>query len=264
MVFSCIGFVWVNKMSNNKSSNQKTKSKKTIIRFKSSFVQQFFWKIVICICVLIIAYVLIYICFFGNGLFSPGSELEKKDWLSFLGAYLSFAGTLLISLIAILQSKFFEDRDKKRIADERKKTIQPILSVEIAGIDQQINHVVDVFSPWNPETMPKHKNVTIEIENVGKYPVRNVIVFDRYIWQMLKPNEKKQIQVAYTDSPDIERGEKYLIEILESEFARTDEGIPKDFCINYDDVDGNEMYQVYVLSDFEGTQYYSLRGTYDA
>ena len=69
---------------------------------------------------------------------------------------------------------------------------------------------------------------------------------------------------VYTDSPDIERGEKYLIEILESEFARTDEGIPKDFCINYDDVDGNEMYQVYVLSDFEGTQYYSLRGTYDA
>ena len=74
---------------------------------------------------------------------------------------------------------------------------------------------------------------------------------------------KKIIQAAYSDSPDIERWRKYVIEILESEFARTDEGIPKDFCINYDDIDGNEMYQVYELSDFEGTKYYSLKGTYD-
>ena len=231
---------------------------------KPTFIHQHFWKIVVCACVLIVGYVIIYICFFGNGFLSPGSELEKKDWLSFLGAYLSFAGTLIISLVAILQSRFFEDRDKKRIADERKKAVQPVFSIEIAGIDKQIAGTAEVFNPREPETLPQHKNVTIEIENVGKYPVRNVIVFDNYLWQMLKPNEKKQIQVAYSDSPDVARWKKLVIEILESEFARTGEGLPTDFCINYDDIDGNEMYQVYTLKDFEGTKYYSLEGIHDA
>lgn len=231
---------------------------------KPTFIHQHLWKIVVCACVLIVGYVIIYICFFGNGFLSPGSELEKKDWLSFLGAYLSFAGTLIISLVAILQSRFFEDRDKKRIADERKKAVQPVFSIEIAGIDKQIAGTAEVFNPREPETMPQHKNVTIEIENVGQYPVRNVIVFDKYLWQMLKPNEKKQIQVAYSDSPDVARWKKLVIEILESEYARTDEGLPTGFCINYDDIDGNEMYQVYTLKDFEGTKYYSLEGIHDA
>lgn len=233
------------------------------VNSKSTFLQQHIWKIVICVCVLIVAYILVYICFFGDGFLSTGTDLEKKDWLSFLGAYLSFAGTLLISLVAILQSKFFEDRDKRRIAEERKKAIQPIFSVNITGLNKQINGTTELFNPNKPESLPKHKNVTIEIENVGQYPVRNVIMFDKYLWQMLKPNDKRIIQAAYSDSPDIERWRKYVIEILESEFARTDEGIPKDFCINYDDIDGNEMYQVYELSDFEGTKYYSLKGTYD-
>lgn len=231
---------------------------------RSTFIQHNLRKIIICACVLIVGYVIIYICFFGNGFLSPGSELEKKDWLSFLGAYLSFAGTLIISLVAILQSQFFEDRDKKRIADERKKAVQPIFSVDIAGIDTQIAGTAEPISLYKAESLPQHKNVTIEIENVGQYPVRNVIVFDKYLWQMLKPNEKKQIQVAYSDSPDADRWKKLVIKLLDSDFARTDEGLPKDFCINYDDVDGNEMCQVYTLKDFEGAKYYSLEATYDA
>lgn len=30
--------------------------------------------------------------------------------------------------------------------------------------------------------------------------------------------------------------------------------------INYEDVDGNEMYQSFELKDFEGTLYYALEG----
>lgn len=255
-------------MPNQNSTDKKTKvhdgnKKKTVSR-SALFTQKYKWWILGTFFALIIVYVLIYLCFLGNGLIPPGAELRKEDWLSFFGTYLSFAGTLLISLIAILQSTFFEDRDKRRIADERKRAIQLILSVDIVDINKQIAYVPDVFSPYKPETMPEHKNVTIEIENVGQYPARNVVVFDKYLWQMLKPNEKKQIQIAYSDSPDIKRGKEHLIEILESGYARTDEWIPKDFYVSYDDVDGNEMYQIYTLRDYEGTQYYSLKGIYDA
>lgn len=90
---------------------------------KSTFSHEYKWWIIGSVIILFVTYVLIYVCFLGNGFLPTGSELEKKDWLAFLGGYLSFAGTLIISLIAILQSKFFSDREKKRIADERKKTV---------------------------------------------------------------------------------------------------------------------------------------------
>jgi len=35
------------------------------------------------------------------------------------------------------------------------------------------------------------------------------------------------------------------------------------FNINYDDVDGNSMYQTFVLKSFDDTQYYSLEGTFE-
>ena len=80
---------------------------------------------------------------------------------------------------------------------------------------------------------------------------------------MLKPNEKKQIQVAYSDSPDAQRWKNHILELLESEYERTESGIPKWFNVNYDDIDGNAMFQTYELKVFDETLYYSLEGTYE-
>ena len=244
-------------------ANSKPKEKKNA-KNGTSFIGEYKWWIIILVGILVVAYVLIYVCFHGSGFLPAGAELEKKDWLAFLGAYLSFAGTLIISLIAILQSRFYADRDRKRIKAERKKTVQPILSVNIASIDSQIAGTAEASNPGKPDSIPRHKNVTIEIENAGQYPICNVIIFDKYLWQMLKPNEKKQIQVAYSDSPDAQRWKKHIIEVLETEYERTESGIPKWLNINYDDVDGNELFQTYELKDFDGTLYYSLEGTHEA
>ena len=230
---------------------------------KFTFFLEYKWWIIVPVIILVITYILIYILFLGNGFLPAGSELEKKDWLAFLGGYLSFAGTLIISLIAIYQSQFFTDREKKRIVDERKKTIQPILSINIVGIDSQINGIAEPFSPSKPDSSPRHKNVTIEIENAGQYPICNVIVFNKYLWQMLKPDEKKQIQVAYSDSPDVQRWKERIIEVLESECERTESGIPKWFNVCYDDADGNETFQTYELKELDGTVYYSLEVTHE-
>ena len=57
---------------------------------------------------------------------------------------------------------------------------------------------------------------------------------------------------------------KNITVILETDYERTDSGIPKSFPINYDDADGNEFYQIYELKNFGGKLYYSLEGTYNA
>ena len=66
------------------------------------------------------------------------------------------------------------------------------------------------------------------------------------------------LQCAYEDSPDYTHKSKRLIRILQSEYERTDDGLPKWFNINYEDIDGNEMYQTFELHEFDGEQYYSL------
>ena len=244
-------------MQNNitkKQKSQNSDNKKTEL----SFFSEYKWWYVIALSVLVVAYIVIYLCFKGNGYFSAGLGLEKKDWLSFLGAYLSFAGTVIVSLVALFQSIYYAKQEKRRITDERKKTIQPVLSVDITSVNSQVNGTAEPFSINDADSFPKHKNITITVENVGEYPISNVIIFNCYLWQILKPMDKKQIQIAYSDSPDIQKWKNFLIEISEADFERTDDGIPTWFNINYDDIDGGEMFQIFELKDFGGKKYYSL------
>lgn len=209
--------------------------------------------------ILVVGYLIIYACFVGDGFIPTGLNLEKRDWLSFLGTYLTFAGASLISIVAILQSVFYAKQEKNRQRTERKKRLQPIFSIDISAIDSQILGTAEAVG-WD---IPKHKNVTLDIENVSDYAIRNVIVFDKFVKQLLKPNEKLQIQVAYSDSPDIKQWKKHLIELCENDYNRTEEGIPTWFNINYEDIDGNDMFQTFELKEFDCTPYFSLKGIYD-
>lgn len=229
----------------------------------NSFWMRYKWYFIGAAGVLVVAYIAIYFSFKGTGFIYAGSDLEKRDWLSFVGAYLSFSGTVAVSLIATLQAKYFSEKEKERIAKVRINELQPIFSISIEDIDGSIEGVADVFNLHDMSTYPQHKNVTILIENVGQYPIRNVIVFGRYMFQMLKQNEKKNFQVAYSDSPDIKQWKDHLIELMESDYERTNKGIPQYFNINYDDVDGNKMVQRFELKEFGGIEYYSLEGIYN-
>lgn len=208
--------------------------------------------------ILIIAYVIIYICFIGNGFLTTGIDLTKSDWLVFLGGYLSFVGTVIVSMIAILQTKYFADIEENRRKQERIKELQPIFSIDITAVDSMIDGTAEAFDVYDKSTLPKHKNVTLTIENVSNYPIQHVIIFESYLYQLLKPNEKKKFQIAYSDSPDAKKWRNHVVEILESEHMRDDKGIPKWFGINYDDIDGHSMFQTFELKDFDGRKYYSL------
>ena len=49
-----------------------------------------------------------------------------------------------------------------------------------------ISGTAEVFNLYDTSTYPKHKNVTISLENVSIYPILNVIIFDKYLFQLLK------------------------------------------------------------------------------
>ena len=165
------------------------------------------------------------------------------------------------SVIALVQTHIYAKKQNSRDLAVRKKQIQPIFSVEIIDIDQQLPGTTEAVGLYSSSNFPKHRNVHIRIENVAELPIRNVIIFDRYYFQLLKPNEPKDIYVVYSDSPDAGTKVAVIARILETEYERTERGIPKWFNINFEDVDGNESFQTFTLENFEGVQYYSLKST---
>lgn len=210
------------------------------------------------ILVLAIKYVMIYLYFRGSGFFPAGENLEKKDWLSFFGSYLSFTGTIIVSFVALLEGYFYRRRTIEENISKRKKEIQPIFSIEIKELDTSIQGYAESFSLSDSTKNNKHKNFTIKIENVGMYPIKHLIVFNQYLTQLFKSNEPKELQCTYEDSPDYKYKSKKLIRIFQSKYERTDNGLSKWFNINYEDIDGNEMYQTFELHKFDNEQYYSL------
>lgn len=210
------------------------------------------------IAITVILYICVYFAFKGPGVISSGIDLEKSDWLSFLGSYLSFAGTTIVSGIAVFQTYYYAKRNKEQTTQKRAKDIQPIFSISIEAMNTMLAGSAEAFDPYDLRTLPKHKNFTLKIENVGAYPIKHVIIFESYITQLLKSNETYSLQGAYEDSPDYATQNKHIVRIIQSEYERSDKGLPKWFEINYEDVDGNDMYQVFELKDFDGQDYYAL------
>lgn len=63
---------------------------------------RFPWLVLISI---VVGYLLIYAVFYFQIGLPSGSGLENKDWLAFLGGYLSFSGSLIISVMIYRQEK---------------------------------------------------------------------------------------------------------------------------------------------------------------
>lgn len=234
---------------------------------KKKSKKQTFWSrykahIIVIVVASTIAYFLIYLAFKGPGIFPTGTGLGKSDWLSFLGVYLPFVGTVIVSMISIFQSNYYSELSEEKDTARRKKEIQPIFSVKIVAIDTQLDGTAEAFSLSDKSKNPVHKNVKISVENVNRFPIKHVIIFDKYITPLLKCNEAQFVHCAYYDSYDAKKWPSKMA-VLTDEYERNDRGVPKLFNINYEDVDGNEMYQSYELKDFEGTLYYALENIND-
>ena len=209
----------------------------------------------------IIVYVIIYLFFSVKGVIPPGDGLNKTDWLSFLGAYLSFYGTVVVSLTIFWHTNYVAKQSEEKIALERKKRIQPVFSINIRSRNIVMEKHSSLANIGNKPDRPS--NVKIEIENANEYPITNVVVFDKYITPLLKVGEKKTIECTYSDPTNTYTFPKFVAIINASDYERDNNGLPKWFNINYEDVDGNAMYQTFELKHFDETEYYSLEGRHE-
>lgn len=218
------------------------------------------WLSIFFVVIAVLLYVIVYSCFWGDGVLSPGRELEKRDWLGFLGAYLSFVGTVAVSLIAILQSSYFNKRENERRYNERLEMIQPIFSVSISERNSHVGNYAVSFNLSDASTYPKYDNFTIKIENISEYPAMHICVFEKYMFPVIKSGESKLIQAAFSDSEDVRKYPKGLKVVLESSEPKDEEQrLPLEFNICYDDIDGNSLYQTFKLMDFDDVKYYALK-----
>lgn len=72
----------------------------------------------------------------------------------------------------------------------------------------------------------------------------------------------KYVHCAYYDSDDAKKWPDIMV-VLTDDYERNDQGVPEWFNINYEDVDGNDMYQSFELKDYDGELYYSLESIND-
>lgn len=222
-----------------------------------SLWKKYKWPISLFIIILIIGYILVYLIFKGSGFLPVGEGLQKSDWLSFCAEYLSFAGTVAVSALALLQGKHYAEISEAKEKRTRTQEIRPIFSITIGPLNKQLNGTAEAVNLYKPESWPKHKNVSISIENVGGFPISHVIVYDKYLLQLMKSGQTLNVQCAYEDSPDYGKKNATLIQLISSE-CECDNGIPKWLNISYEDVDGNEWCQSFELKTFGETKYYSL------
>lgn len=233
--------------------NKKTNSGKKANEFFSRYKNY----IVVTALIATAVYILLYLFFMWDGPFPIGKGLDKSDWLSFFGAYLSFVGTTIVSLIAILQSEFYNTAENQRRMEDRRKEIQPIFSVRIKEMNTSPPGTIEAISVYSTIDATRHRNISLAIENAGTFPATHVIVFDKYLQPVLNSKESLNICCAYWDTDDAKEYPN-KVTVLSDEFERDEKGRPKWFNINYEDVDGNAMFQTFELKDFDGTFYYSL------
>lgn len=236
----------------NKSKNHKN---------SKSLAQYLLVRIVIITIICIMLYVGIYYFFFTKGIIPPGVGLAKTDWLSFLGAFLSFYGTIVVSLTVFWHTNYVAKQSREKTALERKKRIQPMFSIEISSQNTVMEKYSSFVNMGNKPERPS--NVIIKIENANEYPIANVIIFNKYIISLLKPGEKKSVYCTYSDPTKTYTFHDSVAVINETDYEKDASGLPKWFNINYDDIDGNEMYQTFELKHFDETEYYSLEGTHE-
>lgn len=200
-------------------------------------------------------FIVIYIIFSGESIIPAGKNLSRRDWLDFFGAYITFIGTATISAIAVFQTHYYNKIEKERKVEERRAKIQPVFNVKIVDKNCMPNGIAMGI---NYKKVPEYNNIKFTVENLGEFPIANVIVFNKHFTPMLKTGEILYLHCAYSDSIDAQKWPDKMTVLLESEFERTEDNYPKSFCINYDDIDGNSMYQIFELKDFDGTKYYQM------
>lgn len=120
-----------------------------------------------------------------------GSGLNSSDWLSFWGAVLAYAGTTLLSAVALYQSQNANELSERvyELSERAFLTIFSINSVKLVSIEKcnyeyglEHNRIMDNRIMFcHVDTTPDScQGYRIKIKNCSEYPITSVIVSTTY------------------------------------------------------------------------------------
>lgn len=205
----------------------------------------------------LVCYLGVYLSFCGKGCIPPGENLEKSDWLSFVGGFLSFIGTIAVSWAALWQTKHYNDLDEQRREEERMRSVQPVFYIDLW---KESFYILDEEG----EDIEVRANVIL-ITHIGEHPISHVIVFDKYMSGLMINSSSLSLTYGFEEITS-KINKKSVITLTEDAFDRHEKytDMPKYFNICYDDVDGRCMCQIFKLMEYDQKIYYSLEETFEA
>lgn len=225
----------------------RNKKKKQVLPEEINVNKLCFWFVVV--------YIAIYLFFLFVPAFLPAGEgLAKRDWLSFLGSYLSFSGTLFVCYITLLQNKIFVQRSEDQKKEDRFIQIQPIFSLEVKT--QNIARFDSVENLKKYEEL-KLKQFFFTLRNFGAFPALHIRIFDEYIVPSLSPDETFEFTCVYNLQSMGCKISGYDI-MLNLPVGSSGETPPQNVVVEYYDVDGNAMAQKFVWSNYRNKELYVL------
>lgn len=193
------------------------KCKIKTVRIKKKNKKLWFYPFSITLLVLVLIFGGIYSVFNGDFFVSAGKNLTRKDWLAFIGNYLSFIGTVGVAVITLYQTYHYKRKDELQRRNERIKEIEPIFSLKIAEEEEN--------------------SFKIKLRNVAPFPVRNVHLNNTFYYELLALNVEETISFYDKQSDFV------------ADYGCNKYGYPNKIVINYEDIDGGLWYQEFIYKD---------------
>ena len=150
---------------------------------------------------------------------------------------------------AVEKRVHYNSRETETEGDIQKQGLKsPDFDVKIIALNKQVPGTAEVGNFWSRESIPKHKNVRIQVELFNDVIIRNLKVFGRSVETgIVKQNKLFQITVCYMESPDI-RWKGHIFELSRDPYPAGEDGIPKIVPLEFT-MDYKQYRQVFILDD---------------
>lgn len=107
----------------------------------------------------------------SNWVITTGTSLEKSDWLSFWGSFLSYLGTIILGLIALWQNYKLSEVNKRLVElgtiAQFYSEIEPIyLEIEKSKLDSPLGLIMGNIAQWLVRSESSDKKETIELWHI--------------------------------------------------------------------------------------------------
>lgn len=95
----------------------------------------------------VIGYIIIYFCFAPTGCISPGVDLSKSDWLSFLGSYIGSIGAIIMAVLVYQQTE-----NTNKLEKQINKMTLELNKLTLASYEPQLDVVLEDAIAQNVDT----------------------------------------------------------------------------------------------------------------